>query len=170
MNKVYFIGAVALLVVLVLGMTFPRSGGTVVERVVDQLGAGSSSATDEMFEEGGLVRYVQKTTMSAVASTTPASWKRLPNATTTIDMARCEITTATGTAGTVGIYLGTTPGATSTATLIEASLAASTKTTLVVASSTIAAPNLYMSFGAKGAPSGFIFGGSCDRLVTQFGK
>jgi hypothetical protein len=170
MNKAYFIGGLALAAVFVAGIMFPRTTVVerVVERVVEQLGAGTSLSTDNLITLGGVNTYVYTTAMAG-ATNTPCTF-RTPNATTTLDYASANIRVATGTAATIGLYVGATSIGTSTATLFETALAANAKQTLVVASSTIMAPNRHVVFGAKGSATGFTYGGSCNVKFTEVGS
>lgn len=163
MNKVFLVGGgLALLVVAVLGMTFPRSGGTVVE----QLGSGVSYEADPLIVVGG-VRTEFRSQLALNQATNTAAALRSPlDATSTLQFAGCTFARVgtTSTAALVTLARSTSPNASTT--LLGATTVTQNAQEIVNATSTtvgnyVFSPGQYLTVTVKGESDRAYPVGSC---------
>ncbi len=165
-NKVLTVLVVVALLMGAVGIMFPRSTQTTIENIKERvLGSGAQSTTDSCETIAGITQCTYTANMVSPGSTTPISglpgWKTA--GTSTLDFSSCTINTATGTALTLGLYTGATPGATTT-TIWEVSLAAGAKTTISSATSTTIAPSTYLTIGDKGG----MLNSTANRCIVRY--
>lgn len=162
MSLQHVVIGIALLFVLILGMIFPRTGGTVVERVIEKTGEALGAVTGpdryfDLFEENGVgMAYRQ---VKAVAAQDELCVMRAPtSATSTLVSAFIDSSAASTTATRLTIARGATAGATTT--IIGTSYAIPSGVNFAVAassspasnpSSVIFAPGQYLTFALEGS-------------------
>ncbi len=170
--------AVALVLVLALGMTYPKSGGTVVERVVDRVtesvgGAAGADRYFDTFNENGVgMAYAQVAMVSATS--TPCAIKAPTSATSTLMGATIEFRTASTSAATNVTIAKSAGNPTATTTIIgnQFSIAAAKKATISASTSpasnpgsVIFAPGEVLVIGVDGtAPLQMNAVGSCNAI------
>ena len=171
MNDKLVIGLV-LVIVLTLGVVFPR-GNSVVERIVDNtLGAvAGPTSTFDCEEHNGIRTCFTKRALT-LATTTPCAIKS-PNATSTLTHNSLRVSVATSTAVVWTVAKSATAFATTTR-LNLVTLASGEQGTLVGTTTALGvnivtddiatfAPNTYVVWGGAGyVPAGSFLGGSCQ--------
>ena len=134
MDRKYLIGGgVLLALVLVLGMFFPRPGPSVVERVIERLGATPGTSVDSKFYSiGGQNFYQAAVGFDATSSVLCAFKNPFAPATTSIDFISVSRTTSFAAASEFDISTSTGQFGSSTVALVlgRSVAAASQDTTL----------------------------------------
>ena len=173
MNKTNIVVGLGLIVVLALGMTFPR-GGTVVERVVERvnesLGSLPSNDIVETRLSIGGADYFSYSAPMKPNTTMPCSF-RTPPATTTLIAASGDFRIGSSTAATA--YLGiSTNGTTLGTTLSSNALGAGAKANIIyfAASSTVIAPSQYVVVNVPGGAISTAPQGTCTALLQVISK
>lgn len=163
MNTQKVLIGLAILVVLVLGVSFPR-GNSVIERVIQ---AGSATGPDTFFPEeshnGAKFAFYKQ---SFAPSTTSICSLKL-TATTSINFIKINNTVATGTALTYRIATSTTGNTATTTVLMSPATSASETDSFIYhgKSGDVIFPNTWVNIsfeGVSGVSSGSGVSGTCE--------
>ena len=122
MDKKYYVwGGILLALVLVLGMLFPRPGPSVIEKVIERLGAIPGTSVDSNYFSIGGIEFYQSGAGFMATSSVLCSFKNpFAPATTSIDFISVKRTTGFTAATEFDISTSTTAYGSSTVALVRA--------------------------------------------------
>lgn len=129
MDKKYYVLGGVLALVLVLGMLFPRPGQSVIERVIEKLGANPGTDFSSTFLKFNGIEHQYSSQAFNVASTTLCAFK--PGATSTVLRTFINVKNATSSAIVIDLAKSTNPSATTSLLADSFALGANLKANLL---------------------------------------
>jgi len=157
------IAAVAVIAIMGLGRSEPVN--TVVERVIEQVGAANSPAViDGCVDVEGVVTCYKSTRINT-ATTTACSFKM--NASSTVTDMTVRVDTSSTSASILQVGYGTHSNATTTRLGTNVAIAANAAGSLVGSTSPVLAPNTFLNVGITGGTGTHSHTGECQIEYIQ---